>query len=221
MISVGRDGLFSMPVALEDGENRITITATDAAGNMGTAAKVIYKPKPAPADTTDWSWALNLTGLLIGIGIGLPVAAYVITASWSRRRQGVLAEVEAAESDRRQKEAEQARLAAMPTVERMGKKPKAPPPEPEQKAPAAPEPMPEAPKAETAEPAAAKTGLKDKSGATEVSPDEIDQNTRMESKSAPEAPKAPEPPAAADSSLKDKGGEAEGEAGDTELHSRK
>jgi hypothetical protein len=221
MLSVGRDGLFSMPVALEDGENRITITATDAAGNMGTAAKVIYKPKPAPADTTDWSWALNLTGLLIGIGIGLPVAAYVITTSWSRRRQGVLAEVEAAESDRRQKEAEQARLAAMPTVERMGKKPKAPPPEPEQKAPAAPEPMPEAPKAETAEPAEAKTGLKDKSGATEVSPDEIDQNTRMESKSAPEAPKAPEPPAAADSSLKDKGGEAEGEAGDTELHSRK
>lgn len=223
MISVGRDGLFSMPVALEDGENRVTVTATDAAGNSGTDAKVVYKPKPAVAAKQDLSWALNLTGLFIGIGLGLPLAAYMLTSSWSRRRQGVLAEVMAADAARKGREAEEARRAAMPTVERMGRKPKAPPPEPVQKAPATPEPMPEAPKAEApAEPAAAKTGLKDKSGATEVSPDEIDQNTRMESKAAPpEAPKA-EPAASQDAAgLKDKGGEAEGEAGDTELKSGK
>ena len=223
MISVGRDGLFSMPVALEDGENRVTVTATDAAGNSGTDAKVVYKPKPAVAAKQDLSWALNLTGLFIGIGLGLPLAAYMLTSSWSRRRQGVLAEVMAADAARKEREAAEARRAAMPTVERMGKKPKAPAPEPVQKAPAAPEPMPEAPKAEApAEPAAAKTGLKDKSGATEVSPDEIDQNTRMESKAAPpDAPRA-EPAASQDAAgLKDKGGEAEGEAGDTELKSGK
>ena len=221
MISVGRDGLFSIPVALEDGENRITVTATDAAGNMGTDAKIIYKPKPAAAPKQDLTWALNLTGLFIGLGIGLPIAAYLLTASWSRRRQKVLSEVEAAEAARKEREAEAARKAAMPVVERMARKPKTPPPEVEQKAPAAPAPMPEAPKAEAAAPEAAKTGLKDKSGTTEANPDEIDQKTRMEAPAAaPEAPKAPEPPEDA-GSLKDKGGETEREAGDTEIQSKK
>ncbi len=216
MISVGRDGIFSMPVALEDGENRITVTATDASGNSGTSAKIVYKPKPAPVVKQDLSWVLNLTGLFIGIGVGLPVATYMLTSSWDRRRQRVLSEVEGAELARREREAEATRKAAIPTVERMDVKRK-PQPEVEQKAPDAPEPMPEAPKAEApAEAAVAKTGLRDKSGTTEVSPDEIDQKTRMEAPAAPEAPKAPEPPQDS-SSLKDKGGSAEGEAGETDL----
>lgn len=217
MISVGRDGLFSMPVALENGENRITVTATDAAGNSGTDAKVVYKPKPAAVVRQDLSWALNLTGLFIGIGVGLPLAAYALTSAGSRRRQGVLSELEQAESARRDREEAAARQAALPTVERMDAKRKAAP-EVEQKAPLEPEPMPEAPKAEgPSEPAVAKTGLKDKSGTTEVSPDEIDQRTRMEAPAAaPEAPKAPEPPQDP-AGLKDKGGEAEGEAGETDL----
>jgi len=215
MITVGRDGLFSMPVALEYGENRITVTATDDSGNTGTSAVVAYKPSPAKEVKEDLTWALNLTGLLIGIGIGLPVATWMLTASWSRRRQGVLSELEAAEEARREGEAEKARRAALPTVERMDLKRK-PRPEVEQKAPAEPAPLAEPPKAEAAAPEAAKTGLKDKSGATEVSPDEIDQETKMKAKSEPEAP-APAKPESPEASLKDKGGEAEGEAGETDL----
>ena len=217
MISVGRDGIFSLPVALEDGENRITVTATDASGNSGTGAKIVYKRAPAAVVKQDLSWVLNLTGLFIGIGVGLPVATYMLTSSWDRRRQKVLSEVEAAESARKERVAEQARKAALPTLERMGR-PGKPVPEVEQKAPAETEPMPEAPKAETTdEPAAVKTGLRDKSKTTEVSPDEIDQATRMEAPAAaPEAPKAPEPPQDP-ASLKDKGGEAEGDAGETDL----
>lgn len=217
MISVGRDGIFSLPVALEDGENRITVTATDASGNSGTGAKIVYKRAPAAVVKQDLSWVLNLTGLFIGIGVGLPVATYMLTSSWDRRRQKVLSEVEAAESARKERVAEQARKAALPTLERMGR-PGKPLPEVEQKAPAETEPMPEAPKAETTdEPAAVKTGLRDKSKTTEVSPDEIDQATRMEAPAAaPEAPKAPEPPQDP-ASLKDKGGEAEGDAGETDL----
>jgi parallel beta-helix repeat protein len=217
MISVGKDGLFSVPVALQNGENRITFKATDAAGNTETQARTIFKAKPAVAVKEDVTWILNLTGLLIGIGVGLPVATYLLTNSWSNRRRKVLSELEAAEAERREREAAKARKAAIPTVERMGARRKAAPAEPEQKAPAAPEPIPEAPKAEAAEAIAAKAGLKDKSGATEVSPAEIDQATKMQARSAPaEEPKAA-PKTDEDVGLKDKGGEAEGAAGETEL----
>jgi hypothetical protein len=78
--------------------------------------------------------------------------------------------------------------------------------------------LPEAPSAESAAPEAAKTGLKDKSGTTEASPDEIDQETRMKAKTeAPAGEKTPENAEQAESSLKDKGGESEGAAGDTEI----
>jgi hypothetical protein len=213
MLATGRDGLFEVPVVLEDGENRVTVRITDAAGNSDTRSVMVTKPVQKAAAKEDLSWVLNLTGLLTGMGIAVPVVSRMLTASWRRRREGVLAEVEAAEEARREREAEDARRASMPRVERMGKKraraETAPPVE------KAPEVLPEAPKAEAAAPEAAKTGLRDKSGATEVSPDEIDQETKMKAQTPAEEPEAKA--AEAGSSLKDKGGEAEGEAGDTEI----
>jgi hypothetical protein len=213
MLATGRDGLFEVPVVLEDGENRVTVRITDAAGNSDTRSVMVTKPVQKAAVKEDLSWVLNLTGLLTGMGIAVPVVSRMLTASWRRRREGVLAEVEAAEEARREREAEDARRASLPKVERMGKKraraETAPPVE------KAPEVLPEAPKAEAAAPEAAKTGLRDKSGATEVSPDEIDQETKMKAQAPAEEPEAKA--AEAGSSLKDKGGEAEGEAGDTEI----
>ena len=219
IISVGRDGLFSVPVTLQDGQNRITLKSTDAAGNSDTQARTVFKSKPAVAVKEDVSWILNLTGLLIGLGVGLPVVTYMLTSSWSGRRRKVLSELEAAQTQRLETEAARARKAAIPTVERMtGGKKGAPPAEPVQKAPATPALMREAPEAEAPETMAAKAGLKDKSGATEVGPDEIDQATRMKARSAPsEEPKAQSPEDDDAAGLKDKGGEAEGAAGETEL----
>ena len=215
MLVVGRDGLFSVPVLLEDGENRITVQSTDAAGNSQTAAINVIKPKAAEVVKQDLSWALNLTGLLLGIGIALPIATWLLTDSWSRRRYKVLAEIETAQGERQAREAEAARMATLPRVEKMGrKKPRTPEPPPEPKA--EPPAMKPAPAAEAAAPEVAKTGLKDKSGATEVSPDETDQTTKMDAKSAPADEKKPETPQS-DAGLKDKGEEAEGEAGETEL----
>ena len=57
----------------------------------------------------------------------------------------------------------------------------------------------------------AKTGLKDKSGATEASPDETDQAAKMKARSeGPAEEKAAGKAEEPESSLKDKGGEAEG-----------
>jgi hypothetical protein len=212
VVVVGRDGLFSVAVMLEDGENRITVTAMDASGNRATASVTATKPVVKAAAKEDLTWALNLTGLLMGMGITLPVVTYVLTQARRRRQAGVLAEVEAAEAARRERAADEARLASLPKVERVGKKREKPVEAPREEK--APEVLPEAPKAEAAAPEAAKTGLRDKSGATEVSPDEIDQETRMKAQSSAEEPKAKG--AEAESSLKDKGGEAEGEAGETE-----
>ncbi|MBM4250104.1 MAG: hypothetical protein FJ149_11920 [Euryarchaeota archaeon] len=220
LLAVGRDGLFQVPVVLEDGENRLTVQTTDAAGNMHTESIVVTKPVAAEAVKEDLSWVLNLTGLLLGVGVALPIMTHVLTGSWRRRRAGVLAELEAAEQARREREAEAARLAALPKVEKMGKRrARAAVAVKEEKAPEA---LPEAPKAEAAAPEAAKTGLKDKSGATEVSPDEIDQETKMRAKSEPESEEPPGGKAeTTEAGLKDKGGEAEGEAGETEMPDRK
>jgi hypothetical protein len=223
VLVVGRDGLFSVPITLEDGENRITVRSTDAAGNTVTEAITVTHPVAKVAPKEDLSWALNLTGLLIGMGITLPAMTYALTEARRRRRAGVLSELEEAESARKAKEAEEARLASLPTVEKMGKR-KArvaePPKEPE--SPAPPAVLTEAPKAEAAAPDLAKAGLKDKSGTTEVSPDEIDQATRMKARSeGPSEEKKPIKAEEPESSLKDKGGEAEGAAGDTEIQSKK
>ena len=220
LLVVGRDGLFMVPVVLEDGENRITVTTTDAAGNSQTSSVTVTKPVTKAVATEDLSWVLNLTGLLVGIGIALPIMTHTLTSSWRRRREGVLSELDAAESARKEREAVEARRAALPTVEKMGKKrAKAVEAPVEEKAPAV---LPEAPKAEAAAPDLAKAGLKDKSGTTEVSPDEIDQETRMKAK--PESPaqeKTAGKDESAESSLKDKGGESEDGAGDTEIQSKK
>ncbi|MEM3043237.1 MAG: hypothetical protein QXD84_06815, partial [Thermoplasmata archaeon] len=205
VVLVGRDGLFAIPVVLEDGENRITVKSTDAAGNTVTESRVVLKEKPPVVVKEDTSWMLNLAGLMIGIGLALPLVTYIVTASWSQRRKRVLAEIEAAEAERREREAQEARRATMPKVERvMKKRPKEPPKPPEAPPPEAPEPQP------------AKTGLKDKSGVGEAKPEDIDQATSLAPVAAPEQagkPEAPAPPAEA--GLKDKELEAEGEAGDT------
>jgi len=215
LLAAGRDGLFQVPVVLEDGENRITVTTTDAAGNALTESRTVIKAKPEEVVKEDLSWVLNMTGLLIGMGIGIPAMAFAVTEGRRRRRAGILAELEAAEEARREREAEAARVAALPKVEKMGKRrARAAVAVKEEKAPEA---LPEAPKAEAAAPEAAKTGLKDKSGATEVSPDEIDQETKMRAKSEPEAGEPGGGKAeTTEAGLKDKGGEAEGEAGETE-----
>jgi len=215
MLALGRDGLFQVPVVLEDGDNRITVTTLDAAGNMETVSVTVTRPVTKTVAVEDLSWALNLTGLLLGMGIAIPVMAFVITEGRHRRRAKVLVEVEQAAAARRESEAEKARQDALPKVEKMGKKKvRATEPVKEEKAPAV---LPEAPKAEAPEPEAAKTGLKDKSGATEVSPDETDQEAKMKAKTEePAGEKKPEKAEPAETSLKDKGGEAEGEAGDTE-----
>ncbi|MEM4728508.1 MAG: Ig-like domain-containing protein, partial [Thermoplasmata archaeon] len=205
VVLVGRDGLFAVPVVLEDGENRITVKSTDAAGNTVTESRVVLKEKPPVVVKEDTSWMLNLAGLMIGSGLALPLVTYIVTASWSQRRKRVLAEIEAAEAERREREAQEARGATMPKVERvMKKRPKEPPKPPEAPPPEAPEPQP------------AKAGLKDKSGVGEAKPEDIDQATKLAPVAAPEQagrPEAPAPPAEA--GLKDKELEAEGEAGDT------
>ncbi|MGQ9582719.1 MAG: right-handed parallel beta-helix repeat-containing protein [Thermoplasmatota archaeon] len=217
VIATGRDGLFTIPVVLQDGENRITVTAMDAAGNMATDSKTVVKPKPVPPPKADLTWALNLTGVLMGIGVAFPIAAHMLSNSWRRRRSRVLAELEAAEAERRRREAALAREYARPVVEKIGAKQRRPP-EPAQPPQEHPE-IKEAPGPEpSAEPQAAKVGLRDKSGAGEASPEEVDQATKMGPVSAPERvekPASPSPPAEA--GLKDKGTEAEGEAGETEL----
>jgi hypothetical protein len=213
MLVTGRDGLFQVPVVLEDGENRVTVRAIDSAGNAETQSVTVMRPAAKAAVKEDLSWALNLTGLLLGMGIAVPLMSAALTGSWRRRREAVLAEVAAAEQARREREAEEARRAALPKVEKMGKKRAKPAEAPREEK--APEVLPEAPKAEAGAPDAAKAGLKDKSGATEVSPDEIDQDTRMKPK-VEEPAAGDEKGAEAESSLKDKGGEAEGEAGETE-----
>ncbi|MEM4729669.1 MAG: hypothetical protein QXH42_07945, partial [Thermoplasmata archaeon] len=218
VVVVGRDGLFAVPVVLEDGENRITVKSTDAAGNTVTESRVVLKEKPPVVVKEDLTWALHLTGILLGIGLALPIATYVLTEAWRKRRARVLAEIEAAEAERREREAQEARRAAMPKVERvMKKRPKEPAKPPEEPSKEPPKP-PEAPPPETPEPQPAKAGLKDKSGVGEAKPEDIDQATRLAPVSAPEQagkPEAPAPPAEA--GLKDKGTEAEGEAGETEL----
>ena len=214
-LEVGRDGLFSVPVVLENGVNRITVTATDAAGNSATVSVNVVKPVAKAAAAEDLTWVLNLTGLLLGIGIVMPIVTFVLTSSASRRRNQVLSEVEAADQARQAREAEAARRAALPTVERIGKKkPRAPPKEEPKIAPPV---LAEPPKPEATAPEMAKTGLKDKSGATEVKPDETDQATKMKAVSEPVEPRMPTAPSEPDASLKDKGGEAETKAEETEL----
>jgi len=218
VVQVGIDGLFSVPVVLEDGVNRITVKAIDPAGNNNVASVSVTKPVAKAESKADISWALNLTGLLIGIGIALPIATYLITDSRSKTRAKLLAELESAEQERKDKEAMMARKAAMPTVERIGKKkvPREPPKEqPPQEAPKmSTPPVPEAPAA----PELAKAGLKDKSGTEEVSAEDTEQASKMDGPKAPSAVEAPETPAQpADATLKDKGTEAEGAAGDTEV----
>jgi hypothetical protein len=214
LLVAGRDGLFQVPVVLEDGDNRITVTTTDAAGNTLTETVTVTKPVAEAVVAEDLSWVLNLTGLLVGMGIAIPAMTFAVTTGRRRRQAGLLAELEAEETARKEQETERARMAALPKVERMGKKKVKAAAVLEEKAP---EVLPEAPKAEEAPPEAAKTGLKDKSGATEVSPDEIDQETKMKARAESEEakPKA-EKPEEPETSLKDKGGEAEGEAGETE-----
>jgi hypothetical protein len=216
IVKVGSDGLFTVPVVLEDGPNRITVRAFDAAGNNDTASVTVTKTVAKAEAAADLSWTLNLTGILIGIGIALPLATYFITSAQRRGRAKLLSEVEAAEQERKEKEAMEARKAALPTVERIGKKrvvvkKEEPPQEPPKMStpPAA-----EAP----AVPEVSKAGLKDKSGAEEVSPETTEQAPKMETQKAPTAVEAAEAPKAAqDATLKDKGTEAEGAAEETEV----
>jgi hypothetical protein len=217
VVQVGIDGLFSVPVVLEDGVNRITVKSMDMSGNGQTASVTVTKPKSVQT-TEDVSWALNLTGVLIGIGIALPVATYFITDTRRKTRAKLITELEAVERERKEKDALSARMAAMPTVERLGKKkaPKAPPKEqpPQQPPEMSTPPVPEAP----ATPEIAKAGLKDKSGTEEVSAEDTEQASKIEAPKAPSAVEAPETPAQpADATLKDKGTEAEGAAGETDI----
>jgi hypothetical protein len=219
IVKIGDDGLFTVPVVLEDGVNRVTVKALDASGNNETASVTVTKTVVAVETAADISWTLNLTGMLIGIGIALPIATYLITDSRRRGRAKVLAEIDAAEQERKEKEAMLARKAALPTVERIGKRRvKEPAPKPEEP-PQEPPKMSTPPAAEApAAPEVAKAGLKDKSGTEEVSPDDTEQASKMDGPKAPSAVEGAEAPKAqADTTLKDKGTEAEGAAEETEL----
>ncbi|MEM3042129.1 MAG: right-handed parallel beta-helix repeat-containing protein [Thermoplasmata archaeon] len=211
IIATGRDGLFSMPIVLQDGENRITATAIDAAGNTATDSRIVFKPVPPPPPEVDLSWALNLTGLLTGLGVTFPIAAYMLSEAWRRRRSRVLAEIEAAEAGRRREEA------ARPVVERMEVRPRKPPepPMPPQETPRMEEALPP----EAAPGPEPKLGLLDKSEGGEARPDEIEQATKMAPVAGSEPAQRPDSPAPAppETGLRDKGTEAEGEAGETEL----
>jgi hypothetical protein len=237
VVVVGRDGFFSVPVVLEDGKNRITVQATDPAGNTATSFVEVTRVAPPVSVKADLSWALHLSGLLIGVALAFPIGAYMLARSMGRRRAGVLAELETARVAREAKKAAGAR----PTVERFAPKtaPQVrPPAEPEPPAPqpATPPPaeaggvvpnsaeadfaMAKPPKPEDAPaaPAVPKTGLRDKAKSTEVAPDDTDQMVRMSGKK----PKAAEPgqtskPADDTKSMKDKGTEVEDEAGETEM----
>jgi len=218
-------------VVLEDGKNRVTVKSTDAAGNTATGSVEINKVKPVVAPKSDMSWALNMSGLMIGIGLAIPIAAALLAESWRRRRGGVLAELEAEDAARKEREARRAAKAARPTVERFEPKPaeekpvEAPAPvvmsAPVEEAKPEPPQMAELPKPEETPgaPAAPKTGLIAKAGSTEVAPDDTDQNTRLFGK----RPAAPETSAPArveeNKGMKDKGTEVEEAAGETEIPS--
>jgi hypothetical protein len=219
IVKVGEDGLFTVPVVLEDGPNRITVRAIDAAGNNDTASVTITKTVAKAEAAADLSWVLHLSGILIGIGIALPIATYLITDSRRKARGKVMAEFEAAEQERKEKEAMAARRAALPTVERIGKKRLKEPAIKKEEPPQEPPKMSTPPAAEApVEPEVAKAGLKDKSGAEEVSPETTEQASKMEAPKAPSAVEAAEAPKApSDATLKDKGTEAEGAAEETEL----
>jgi hypothetical protein len=198
---VGRDGLFSTTVVLEDGENRITVKATDAAGNAATVSRTVIRSAPAgqvAAGKGDTSWVNLTAGVLVGIGLAFPVLTYLLAASQGRRRQRVLEVYRAAEQERRERAALLARKLPPPPPA-SAEPPKEPEPKPPELPPQAP---PEMPRAEAApiegppkpeEPAPGpKLGLKDKSRDTEVSPDETDQATRMGGhRPAPAAEPAP------------------------------
>jgi outer membrane biosynthesis protein TonB len=51
-IEVGEDGMWSVEVRLEAGENRLTFTATDAAGNQATASVTVTRVVDRPRVTT-------------------------------------------------------------------------------------------------------------------------------------------------------------------------
>jgi hypothetical protein len=104
-------------------------------------------------------------------------------------------------------------------VERIGKKRIKEPAIKREEPPQEPPKMSTPPAAEApAEPEVAKAGLKDKSGAEEVSPETTEQASKMETQKAPSAVEAAEAPKAqSDATLKDKGTEAEGAAEETEL----
>jgi hypothetical protein len=219
IVKVGEDGLFTVPVVLEDGLNRITVKAMDAAGNNETASVTVTKTVAKAETAADLSWTLHLTGILIGIGIALPIATYLITDTRRKARAKVLAEIEAAEQEKKEKEAMAARRAALPTVERIGKK------RVKETVPKKEEPPQEPPKMSTppaaeapAAPEVAKAGLKDKSGTEEVSPETTEQASKIEAPKAPSAVEAAEAPKTpSDPTLKDKGTEAEGAAEETEV----
>lgn len=71
VVSVGSDGSFSKVVELEEGENTITVVATDAAGKSSTVTRTVYLDTGAPVIT-------NVTLVPNPVDAG---ATYIITAT--------------------------------------------------------------------------------------------------------------------------------------------
>ena len=81
-VAVLADGSFTAPLTLVEGDNPITITAYDAAGNKGTASVVVtYQPPvapPAPKTTVIVLAIGSTTATVDGASVGLDVAPEIV-----------------------------------------------------------------------------------------------------------------------------------------------